>query len=112
MEKEGSELKENPLAAVAAPAEAITAGVVAANTPKEKKSAAGADEASYFSSSAPLSPETDPVTPLMAEKEDDLRGNMPTPLDLVGANNTASKYKPPSLVFFAVGIFGDWQGWR
>ena len=111
MEKEGSELKENPLAAVAAPAEAITAGVVAANTPKEK-SAAGADEASYFSSSAPLSPETDPVTPLMAEKEDDLRGNMPTPLDLVGANNTASKYKPPSLVFFAVGIFGDWQGWR
>ena len=64
-DKEGASPKDNPLAAVATPAEAITAGVVSADTPKEKSSA-GADEASSFFSSAPLSPEMDMVPRLMA----------------------------------------------
>ena len=47
-DEEGADPKENPLTAVAAPAEAITAGAVAAEAPKEKSSAS-ADKASYSS---------------------------------------------------------------
>ena len=39
MDEEGADPKENLRAAVAAPAEAITAGVVDANGPKEKSAA-------------------------------------------------------------------------
>ena len=69
-DKEGSALKENPLAYVAAPKEEITAGAVAADTPKGK-SAAGAYKTHSFFISNPLSPETDQVPPLMEEEEDD-----------------------------------------
>ena len=53
-DEEGAYLKENLLAAVFSPAEAITAGVVAVNKPTEK-AAASAYEASSLSSSSPLS---------------------------------------------------------
>ena len=46
-------------------------------------------------SSAPLSPETEPVPPLMAEEEENSKENPPTPPDLGGANNAAPKEKLP-----------------
>ena len=58
--KEGEAPKENLLADVDAPAEAIAAGVIAINTPKER-SVSGVDEASSFFSYANFSPETKPV---------------------------------------------------
>ena len=67
---EGASPKENPLVTVAAPAKAITAGAVAVNVPKEK-SAAGTYKASSVFSSAPLSLYKDPVSPLMAQEEDE-----------------------------------------
>ena len=63
-DKEGAALKENLISAVDAPVEAITAGVVAADRPKEK-SAAVMDEASSFFSSTPLVQETEMLPPLM-----------------------------------------------
>ena len=54
-DKEGVALKENLLADVAAPKEAITAGVVDDDIPKVK-SAAVADETSSFFFSTPLYP--------------------------------------------------------
>ena len=95
MDKEGAAPKENMLMAVADPAEAITAGVISSNNPKEK-SASGTDESYYYFSSAPLSQETDTVTLLMVEEEDEPKENSPTPLDLGGYNNAAIKEKPPS----------------
>ena len=69
-DEEGAAPKENPFADMAAPSKAITAGVVAADVPKEK-SVSVADEVSYFFSSTPLSLETEPVPLLMAEEEDE-----------------------------------------
>ena len=68
-DEEREALKKNLLLTVAAPAEDITAGVIVTNVPKEKSSA-GTDETFYYFSSAPLSQETKPVTPLMVEEED------------------------------------------
>ena len=62
----GASLKEDPLAGVSTPEEAITTGVVVADAPKEK-SAADVEEVSSFFSSPPFSPETYPVPPLMSE---------------------------------------------
>ena len=62
----------------AAPAEATTAGVVAANGAREKE-AFGMDMSFSYFYSAPLSQETDPVKPLMAEEEDRPKENPPTP---------------------------------
>ena len=90
IDEEGADPKENPLAAVAAPAEAITAGVISDDASKEKVSA-GADKASSFSFFKPLSPETDPVPLSMEDEEDEPKENPPTPLDLGGANNAAPK---------------------
>ena len=64
-DKEGEAPKKKYLAAVAAPAEAITAGVVATDAPK--KTASVADEAFSFFSSINFSPETETVPPCMAE---------------------------------------------
>ena len=66
-DEEGGAPKEKLIADVAAPAESLTAGVVAANRPKEKE-AAGADKELSFFYSKPLSQETDPVPPLMADE--------------------------------------------
>ena len=89
---------------MATPAGAITTGVVAADTPKEK-AAAG--------SSATLSPETKPVPPWMDEEEEELKENLSTSLDLGGANNAAPKEKSLSsfllfspLVFVGTGNAG------
>ena len=38
----------------------------------------------------------DLVTPLMAEEEEEPNENPPTPLDLGGTNNAATKKKTPS----------------
>ena len=111
-DEDGGSPKYNPLAAVAAPEEAITVGVVAADAPKEK-SASGSDKASSFFYYYPLSPDTDPAPLLMAEEEDNLKENMPTSPELGGANNVAPKEKPPSsflsfllLVFAGTGNAG------
>ena len=74
MDEEGASLKENLLTAVAAPTEVISAGIVAADRPKEK-AAEGADETSYFFSSTPWSQETNSVPSLMAEREDKPKKN-------------------------------------
>ena len=52
------------------------------------------EEFSYFSS-ATLSQDMEPVTPLIAEEEDESKENPPTPSDFGGANNAATKDKPP-----------------
>ena len=99
-DEEGAAPKENPFADMAAPSKAITAGVVAADVPKEK-SVSVADEVSYFFSSTPLSleTETEPVPPLMMEKEDEPKENIPPPPDLGDANNAAPKEKLLSYFF-------------
>ena len=89
-EKEGASPEKNPLACVAAPVEAITAGVVAVDVPNEK-AASVTEEASYFFSSAPLSLETKPVSPLMIEGEDEPKENQLISPDFGCANNLAPK---------------------
>ena len=68
-DKEGVHHKENVLMVIAAPAEAIYVGVVASERLKEK-AIVNMDKAFFYFSSNPLSHEIEPVTPLMAEKED------------------------------------------
>ena len=70
VDEEGASPKDNLLADIAAPEEAITADVVAADAPKEK-ALARADKASSSSSSAPLYPEMELVSPLLEEEEDE-----------------------------------------
>ena len=92
---EGETPKENLLLTVAAPAETINTGVVAADIPREKLPT-GAYKMSYFFSSTSLYLETELVPPLMAEEEDNPKENLPTPLYSGGANNAAPKEKSPS----------------
>ena len=80
---------------MAAPAEAITTGIVGVDAPKEEE-ASNVDEEYSFFSSAPLSPETETVPPLMAEEEYKPKENLMTPPALEGANNAAPKEKPMS----------------
>ena len=67
--EEGAAPEENLLVVVAASAEAITAGIVSANGPKEKPAAGMDNLFSYFSSN-PLSQDTEKATMLMAKEED------------------------------------------
>ena len=93
--EDGAALKENLLTASAALTEAITAGVVSTNRPKGESETVTDESFSYFSS-VPLSQEMEPVTLLMAEEEYEPKENPPTPPDLWGANNAATKEKLPS----------------
>ena len=78
MDKEGGSPKENLLVAVAAPAETITAVVVADDGPKEKL-ASGMNESSYFFYPAPLPQETNPMPPFIMDEEDNPKENPQTP---------------------------------
>ena len=71
-------MKDNLHTAITVLAEAITAGVISTNGPKGKLAASMDEEVSYFSS-APLSQDTEPVTPLIAEEEEYPKENSPTP---------------------------------
>ena len=68
-DKERETLRDNPLTAVADLLEAITAGIVTVEAPKETF-AAGVEEASSSLSSTPLSPKKKTVPQLMAEEKD------------------------------------------
>ena len=93
-DEEGAAPKEKFLTAIAAVTEAISAGVISSNGPMEK-SAAGTEEAFSCFSFALLSQETDPVTLLMAEEENEPKENLPIPPDFGGANKAETKDKPP-----------------